>query len=312
MVESTIKNRPRWLRVLPGGLIVAVVVVIIAKTWDVLLANNPIYPATLVISIGLGLMLLLTGLRPRPTARSGAVRGFLRTLAALAAVGLAAALFLLQPFPAEPRALDALESDDAVTVTDTLTRTIYEPVGVVQAGLVLYPGARVDPRAYAVLARDLAEQGSRVVVVKCPYDLALLCADAAEQYLTDTLPWSLGGHSLGGVAASQFVARTGPGSDLDGLILWASYPLDDLGDRDDLVVASISGSNDGLTTPQDVESRRDHLPPDTVYTEIEGAIHAFFGDYGIQPGDGEPAVDRQVAQEQIVQATLTALARTSG
>lgn len=310
MVEGTITKHPRWLRVLPGALLVAVVIVIITNTWDVLLANNPFYPATLAIALGLGLVLVLSGLRPRQPAKSGAVRGVLRTLAALAAVGLAGVLFWLQPFPAEPRALEALESDDSVTVTDTLTRTIYEPVGVVQTGFVLYPGARVDPRAYAALSRELAEQGSRVVVLKCPYDLALLCADAAEGYLTDSLTWSVGGHSLGGVAASQFVARNGLLGGVDGLVLWASYPLDDLGDRDDLVVASISGSNDGLTTPQDVASRRDLLPPDTVYTEIEGAIHAFFGDYGSQSGDGQPTIDREVAQEQIVEATRTALAET--
>ena len=41
---------------------------------------------------------------------------------------------------------------------------------------------------------------------------------------------------------------------------------------------------------------------------IEGAVHAHFGDYGPQPGDGEPEVDRDVAQRRIVEATLDFLA----
>jgi hypothetical protein len=40
---------------------------------------------------------------------------------------------------------------------------------------------------------------------------------------------------------------------------------------------------------------------------IDGGIHAFFGDYGSQPGDGEPGTSREDAQAQIIAATLTAL-----
>ena len=80
---------------------------------------------------------------------------------------------------------------------------------------------------------------------------------------------------------------------VDGLVFWAAYPVADLSDRDDLAVASISGSEDGFSTPQDIADARDLLPADTTYTEIEGAIHAFFGDYGDQPGDGTPTISRE-------------------
>jgi hypothetical protein len=36
-------------------------------------------------------------------------------------------------------------------------------------------------------------------------------------------------------------------------------------------------------------------------------VHAFFGDYGDQRGDGEPTVSRQEAQARIVEATSTFL-----
>jgi hypothetical protein len=293
------------------------VAAVVASSWGALLANHPAYPAV-VLAVGiLAVALLVSGLRRRPPPRGGAMRTTLRVLAALGGVGLAATVLWLRPFPAEHVALDALVSDDDVTITDTRTRTIFEPVGVPQAGFVLYPGARVDPRAYAALAHDIAPSGVRVVVVKCPFDLALLCEGAAEAYISSDLVWSVGGHSLGGVAASGYVAtfepsRGGPdGEPSLGLILWASYPIDDLSNRTDVPTTSIFGSNDGRTTPADVDGRRDLLPADTTYVRIDGGIHAFFGDYGSQPGDGEPGTTREDAQAQIIAATLAALGATA-
>jgi hypothetical protein len=37
-------------------------------------------------------------------------------------------------------------------------------------------------------------------------------------------------------------------------------------------------------------------------------VHAFFGDYGDQPGDGTPTISRADAQAQIQQATIELLA----
>ena len=88
------------------------------------------------------------------------------------------------------------------------------------------------------------------------------------------------------------------------MLFWASYPLGSLADRKDLLVASVSATNDGLTTPADVEASRATLPPSTVFTAVEGGVHAFFGDYGAQAGDGTASVDRTSAQRQIVDATV--------
>ena len=287
---------------------------VVASSWAALLANHPAYPGVL-LAVGIfAIALLVSGLRRRPPPRGGAPRTTLRVLAALGGIGLAATVLWLRPFPAEQVALDALVSDDDVTITDTRTRTIFEPVGVPAAGFVLYPGARVDPRAYAVLAHDIARAGVRVIALKCPFDLALLCEEAADSYDSPDLAWSVGGHSLGGVAAAGFVAGIPDSSARDGsaalplgLVLWASYPNDDLSGRSDVTATSIYGSNDGLTTPADVDGRRHLLPPDTTYVRVDGGIHAFFGDYGPQPGDGEPGTTRDDAQATIVAATLTAL-----
>ncbi|MEP6649171.1 MAG: alpha/beta hydrolase [Lapillicoccus sp.] len=121
--------------------------------------------------------------------------------------------------------------------------------------------------------------------------------------------WAVGGHSLGGVAASVYASQD---SRARGLLFWASYPLSSLAARTDLVVASVSGTKDGLSTPPDIAASRD-LPPATTFTAIEGVVHAYFGDYGPQSGDGTPTIDRATAQAQNVTATarfMQAMAET--
>ena len=152
---------------------------------------------------------------------------------------------------------------------------------------------------------DLAEAGYVVAIVKSPFDLPLADITAARGVIEanpDVQWWGIGGHSLGGVAASSYAAGS---SDADALVLWASYPYLDLSDLINLPVLSVSGSNDGLTTPAEVESAAADLPPGTDYVEVPGAVHAFFGDYGEQDGDGVPETTRQEAQQVIVDTTLT-------
>lgn len=303
-MATTQRSRPRWLRLVAGAALVAVPVLVTVPRWDTLMANNPVYPLTLAAAFAAGMLLLVTGVTAGEPARPGGWRRAFRIAATAGGLGLAAILIWLAPFVAEPVAIDALESDDAVTVTDTRDATTYEPADPSSAAFVLYPGARVDPRAYAVLARGMAEAGSPVTVLKCPFDLSLLCADPTP-YLPDGQPWAIGGHSLGGVSASTFAGGDVP--DGTGLIFWASYPLGDLSESTNLAVTSIFGTRDGLTTPRDITATKVDLPADTIFVPIDGGIHAFFGDYGTQPGDGEPETTRDDAQRQIVDATVAAL-----
>lgn len=304
-MTTTQRSGPRLLRLAAGLALVILPLLAAVPRWETLLANNPVYPLTLAAAFVLGLVLTATALLASEPPRSGGLRRAARVAATGGAFGLAAVLFWLAPFVVTPPAIAALASDDAVTITDTRAATTYEPTDPTAAAFIVYPGARVDPRAYSVLARRIAEAGSPVTVLKCPFDLSLLCSDPTP-FLPADEPWAIGGHSLGGVSASTFAGGDVPAG--TGLIFWASYPLSDLSDQTDLVVTSIYGSEDQLTTVGDVSADRPDLPPDTDYVLIEGAIHAHFGDYGEQPGDGEPLVSRDEAQAQIVDATVAALA----
>ncbi|MBA8794654.1 hypothetical protein FHX74_002273 [Friedmanniella endophytica] len=220
-----------------------------------------------------------------------------------------------RPFAADPVALQALDTTTTVRVVQRLTSYTLFPTRETRTGaaippttgLVFYPGARVDARAYAALLRPLAEAGYVVVVVKEPFGIGLLDPGAARRIpalYPEVTRWVVGGHSLGGIPAATVADddRT-----FTGLVLYASEPAGTL-TRTDLRVLSVSGSKDGLETPDRIAAARDRLPADATAVVVQGGVHAFFGDYGNQPGDGVPTVSRERAQQQIAAATQKFLA----
>jgi dienelactone hydrolase len=204
-----------------------------------------------------------------------------------------------------PAALSALVSDQPVGVSTDPWLLFRPKQGQPSVGLVLYPGGRVPPQAYAPAARALAERGYLVAIVPMPLNLAFFHPTAAEDVIEafpELAHWAVGGHSLGGAMAARFAYRSP--SSVDGLVLWASYPAasDDLSGRD-VNVTSIYGTRDGLATLEEVDASRPLLPPDTVWVAIEGGNHAHFGWYGPQAGDNEATISRTEQQQQIVEAT---------
>jgi dienelactone hydrolase len=205
-----------------------------------------------------------------------------------------------------PEALAALEPDAGVHV-ETAPWLVFRPANQdPTVGLVLYPGGRVDPRAYAPAARALAEEGYLVVIVPMPLNLAVLAPGRAAEVMAafpGVKSWAVGGHSLGGAMAANY-AHSNPEA-VRGLLLWAAYPAagDDLSGHQ-LAVSSIYGTRDRLATPKEIDASRPLLPPDTGWTAVEGGNHAQFGWYGSQPGDGEATISREEQQAQIVAATL--------
>ena len=213
-----------------------------------------------------------------------------------------------------PEALAALESDARVGV-ETDPWLVFRPLDQDPAtGLILYPGGRVDPRAYAPAARALAEEGHLVAIVPMPLNLAFFASGRAADVMS-TFPgveaWAVGGHSLGGAMAASY-AHSNPES-VQGLVLWASYPAggDDLSGNQ-LAVGSIYGTEDGLATAEEIAASRSLLPPDTQWTAIEGGNHAQFGWYGPQSGDNEATISREEQQAQIVEATRQLLQQLDG
>lgn len=302
-------RRSVW-RLALAAVVLVVVGWILVTTWGAVAAGHPAYLVTLLAVAGIAVLAAVRPVRRRSSRRTG-VRLLVRVLQLLAVVGLLAVLGWLRPLPASQVAVDAMRSDGRVTVSDSATRIQLRPVASPRpTGLVFHPGARVDPRAYVPLLRPLAEAGYPVTVVKEPYGIAFLAPNSAGDVIAadpDVTGWMVAGHSLGGVVAADYAG--GHGDTVDGLLLWASYPRSgaDLAAAAGLQATSVWGTRDGLTTPADIEASRPALPPGTRFVPVVGAVHAFFGDYGEQPGDGTPTVPRVQAQAEIVAASLAAM-----
>ena len=209
-----------------------------------------------------------------------------------------------------PEAMAALQSDQDVNVTvgDWL---VFKPAnGSYETGYIFYSGGKVDYRSYAPYANEIAKQGYLVVIPKMPLNLAVFSPNIAGEVIAafpEVKNWALGGHSLGGSMASSFIFST---PEFNGaLVLLASYPAssNDLSTRSGLIAYSISGSNDGLATPEKIKASYPLLPPSTVFVEIKGGNHAQFGWYGSQSGDLPADISREDQQMQVVQLTLDAL-----
>lgn len=208
-----------------------------------------------------------------------------------------------------PEALIAMQPDSQVRI-DSDGWIAFQPESEAPTqGLIIYPGGRVDARAYAPLARGLAEQGYLAVIVPMPLNLAVFspakAADVIAAY-PEIDSWVIAGHSLGGAMGANFAA--GNPQAVQGLALLAAYPASnaDLSNQD-LKVASIFGTRDGLTTAEKIDASRALLPPDTLWVEIEGGNHAQFGWYGDQAGDNAATISRQEQQQQVIAALINLL-----
>ena len=211
------------------------------------------------------------------------------------------------PLKASPEALTALESDSLVTVTMGDGFVVFQPVSVQPlTGFIFYPGGRVDYLAYAAPLRQIAAQGYLVVLLRVRLNLAffdLNAADRAMDQYPDVINWAVGGHSLGGVAASSYASTH---DQVNGLVLWASYPADDSLKNKDVKVISIYGTLD-MAGMEAFDDKQPLLPSDTEFVIMQGGNHSQFGDYGLQPGDNEAAISRADQQEQAVDRTVSFL-----
>lgn len=206
---------------------------------------------------------------------------------ALFAAAVAFVVWANDEAPATEIALNALNSDSQVFVSAEHGWVIFHPAETPrpETGFIFYPGARVDYRAYAPVLRLIAAQGYFVVLTPAPLNIALFDTNAAARVQAaypEIQNWFVGGHSLGGTAASAYAAVH---PDIKGLALWASTPADDALLIRDTPVLSVYATNDGLFPLEMVKDSQDLLPADAEFVAIEGGNHAQFASYGPQAGD---------------------------
>jgi hypothetical protein len=167
----------------------------------------------------------------------------------------------------------------------------YQTLNDTSVGLIMYPGAKVDPLAYSYLAST----GYNVFIIDTPYNIAMFQPNEAQNIMDDNPQidsWYIMGHSLGGVVAYNY--ETNP--NVEGIISLASYPIVDESNLDSPTdILALYAVNDGLVS----EDERAVLPKNSQIVIIEGN-HAGFGNYGIQEKDNQSPITSDAQNELIV------------
>lgn len=196
-------------------------------------------------------------------------------------------------YHADASALQALsDSDEIRVITVRNDYTVFSPHDP-EYELIFYPGGKVEYKAYAPLMHKLAENGVLCIMMNMPYNLAVLDPDAANRVI-DLFPKMehiyICGHSLGGYCASEYAANHS--DKLEGLILLGAYSEKNL-QNSGLNVLSVYGDRDKVLNKSKYDKCKCNLPENIREYIIEGGCHSYFGSYGLQSGDGEPALTRE-------------------
>lgn len=224
-------------------------------------------------------------------------------LALLLVIGIGGWIYVSDYYRADDIAVSAMVEQTGAVHTEQCDNVTWFVPENAEAGLIFYPGGKVEAAAYAPLLRACAEQGVLCALVQMPANLAVLDMNAADDLsgehpeITD---WYIAGHSLGGAMAASYAADHS--GDFSGLILLAAYSAEDLRGTQ-LRVLSVYGSEDRVMDMETYEKNFENLPSDTIELVLEGGCHSQFGSYGAQDGDGTPTIS---GSEQLSR-TVTAI-----
>ena len=226
-------------------------------------------------------------------------------LAVLFAFGVGGYVYVSDYYHADETALEAMAYQTGSVQTEQDGDVIWFVPEDPTAGLIFYPGGKVENTAYAPLMRACAENGILCALVRMPGNLAVLDANAADglqQEHPEVTTWYIAGHSLGGAMAANYAAAHS--EDFDGLILLAAYSTKDLS-QTTLRVLSVYGSEDGVMNRESYEKNRANLPEDNIEVVLDGGCHAQFGNYGPQDDDGIPTISGEEQIRQTAEAIAT-------
>lgn len=200
-------------------------------------------------------------------------------------------------FHADQTALDALHSDESVKVSETEYGWFFDGPSE-ENEYIFYPGAKVDETAYAPLLHHLAENDMDVCLVKMPLRFAFLGINKAKPIIQSGGydHYYVGGHSLGGAMAAVYAANHS--EKIDGIIHFASYSTKELDDS--VMEIVIYGTEDKIVNRKSIEEGREIAPDQYYEYTIEGGNHAQFGNYGIQPGDGNASISASEQQSEAI------------
>lgn len=215
-------------------------------------------------------------------------------------------IYYSSPMRAETKELTAVKNMATIRFTDAPNAIVLTPLSSFKKGIVLYPGDRIEPAAYAYKMSQVVQSGVAVVIVKMPLHMAALDLRSPSEFTAlepSVMDWYVAGHSSGSGRACQ-IARDG--AQFKGLILLGAYCPGDASGAG-MPVLDIIGAQDKLATGD-----KTRMPPTTQFKSVDGLNHAGFGDYGRHPGDGESSVADAEVLKQITQLITSFVGTAKG
>lgn len=194
-------------------------------------------------------------------------------------------------YHADSTALSYINGSENISVSHISNGLLIDGEGN-QTALIFYPGAKVEYTSYLPLMNQIASQGVDVYLVKMPLNFAFLGSNSADDIIKDSnySNYILAGHSLGGVAASQYASN----HNVTGLVLLSAYPTDEI----NTPTLSIYGSEDRVLNLKSYTESKELIKSNFTEHIIEGANHAQFANYGVQSGDGTAKINSTIQQSE--------------
>ncbi len=204
-------------------------------------------------------------------------------------VGLLAYLAIGQ-YDADARAVSYTENNGATYEDDYIEFNHNQDIG-----LIFFTGAKVAPEAYSYL-NEVAD--ANIYIVDVAFNFPMFRSNVASKIIDankDVTNWYVGGHSLGGVVATNFAESNQ--DVVKGAVLLGSYPQNEI--TSDNEYLSIYASEDGLVGDYS-EYQSLFNESNTKFVEIEGGNHSQFGNYGFQKDDNKSTTSSIEQQQTIV------------
>jgi len=233
-------------------------------------------------------------------------RLFLIIILTVVLIGAVSFLYYVSDYyRADNIALAAFNSNSTYNVNNSADSITFTPTGNQSTtGIIFYPGGKVQAEGYSVLASKLASNGYTTIIVKMPFNLAFFGVNKADEVIAshpEITSWVMAGHSLGGVFASDYAVNHP--EKIKGVIYLAAYPSANASNAT-FKGLSIRGSQDALTTGEDISANLNKFPANTTFVTITGGNHYNVGDYGVQAGDNNSTITRQQQQSETINYIL--------
>jgi len=221
---------------------------------------------------------------------------------------LGISFFVWQAVTHQPHGVDPklLNSDQLISVTNDDDKISFINQDGAQIEVLFFPGGMVHPEAYVPLARNIAEQGHNVHIIKMPWRMSTKGYNKINSLfdLGDRQKsFVLGGHSQGGKMAAQFVYEN-PGLISGLFLLGTSHPRDYDMSSFTIPTIKVYAEHDGLASVEEVNQNKNLLPSATEMFEIKGGNHSQFGYMGHLLMDDQAQISKEEQLSQTVNYLL--------